>query len=101
MQQGNSIMTYTVKFKLIQRFFWQKLKNVKADGFVEGGPLTAGPDGTTIRPANKEIRYFILDDESRIEIPAHNHLFIFSKERFLSIKINMDKESGQSINIDK
>ena len=85
-------MTYTVKFKCFNNFFWKKLRNVKADGFVEGVFSEAGANELSSR-----IRYFILQDESRIEIPANTHLFKFSKERFLSIKMAMEHESGQNI----
>jgi len=42
-------------------------------------------------------RVLILHDETRIEIPTDGTLFKFSKDRFLVIKQNMEKESGQKI----
>ena len=87
-------MTYTVLYKKNNGLLWRKLSKVKGDGFVEGIP--SGSNQATLEVSNK-IRYFILEDESRIEIPAENHLFKFSKERFLSIKIAMEQESGLNI----
>ncbi len=72
-------MTYTVKYKLRNQFFWRKIKNVKGDLFHKDIPVH---------------RIFILEDESRIEIPILDTIFSFSKERFIVIKQNMEKESG-------
>lgn len=69
---------YTVKYKTA--WLWHTIKNVHGDG---------------IMPENGN-RYFILADESRIEIPAAA-VFWFSKERFISIKKNMEKQAGQPI----
>lgn len=71
-------MLYTVKYKV--GFFWRTIRKVKGDGLVENG----------------KARFFIREDETRIEIPITAQ-FIFSKERFLSIKKNMEKEAGQKI----
>ena len=59
----------------------QKLKKVKADGIMTD--------------ANNLVRYFILNDDSRIEIPIAEAVFVFSRERFLTIKENMNKEMGK------
>ena len=48
-------MKYTIWYKQPNRFFWKKLKNVIADGII--------PDFTNLR-------YFLLEDKSRIEIPT-------------------------------
>lgn len=69
---------YTVKYKT--GFVWHTIRNVHGDGIM----------------AENGNRYFILEDESRIEIPA-TALFWFSKERFISIKKNMEKQAGQAI----
>ena len=77
-------MLYTVWYK---KFFWRKIKNVKADGFV------------SIDPQNRifvSTRFFILSDETRIEIPS-NYQFRFSKERWIAIKKNMEETVGQPI----
>lgn len=73
-------MNYTVKFKLPGAWFWKTYKNVKGD-FV-----------ATDLPS----RVFLLDDESRVEIPFGS-LVVFSKERYMVVLKQMEKESGQSI----
>ncbi len=90
-------MTYTVRYKKINSLFWRSLKRVKGDGFIEGGPLQAGPNGQVIGPANLPIRWFILEDETRVEIPAMGYLFRFSPQRFMNIKKRMEAEAGQPI----
>lgn len=78
-------MKYQVKYKLNTQLFFRTLKNVIGDGLVE---------------ENKQLRYFILEDETRVEIPV-TAVFIFSKDRFLSIKKHMENEAGQQININR
>ena len=73
-------MTYTVKYKLPGRWLWRTIKRVKGDGILENGAA----------------RFFQLDDETRIEIPAKAS-FIFGKERFLVVKNNMEQQAGQPI----
>lgn len=78
-------MTYTVRYKSKGDFFWKTIKKVKGD-------LTgSASDGLT------GIRVLILEDETRLEIPSGNTIFEFSKDRFLLIKHNMEKEAGQKI----
>ena len=76
-------MNYTVYYT--KGFFWRKLKNVKGDG---------------VMPENNTSRFFILEDETRIEIPIY-YIFKFSKERFISIQQRMGDEVGQDIRIKK
>ena len=76
-------MTYTVKFKTEKDWFWKTLKKVKGDGIM--------PDSTV------PTRFFILEDESRIEIPISGFIFKFTHERFLMIKQSMEKEANQDI----
>jgi len=76
------MITYTVYYK--KRFFWEKIKKCKGDGIVENG----------------QARFFILEDETRIEIPCTN-IFKFSKERFYFIKERMETESGQNMKMNK
>ena len=76
-------MTYRVYYKLQGQWFWRKISKVKGD-FVSNDIHTTP-------------RVLILHDESRIEIPIDGTLFKFSKDRFLVIKQNMEKESGQKI----
>lgn len=72
------MIMYTVYYK--KRFLWKKIKKVKGDGIVENG----------------QSRFFILEDETRIEIPCTN-IFKFSKERFYLIKERLDNEAGQDV----
>jgi hypothetical protein len=74
-------MTYTVKYKLENQFFWRKINNVKGDFVVND--IVSNP------------RVFVLDDETRIEIPTKGTQVIFSKERFVVIKQNIEKENGK------
>jgi hypothetical protein len=73
-------MTYKVKYKRPDDFRWKSIKKVKGDGIMTEAPY----------------RFFILDDESRIEIPL-GCIFKFSSGRFLLIKKRMEQESGQQI----
>lgn len=76
--------TYTVYYKRADLFSrWRKLKRVKGDGILENGMC----------------RFFILEDEIRIEIPLHGYLFKFSKERFISIQKRMSEEAKQEVQI--
>ena len=79
-------MTYTVKYKKKFDIFWSKIKKVKGD--------------LIINEYNYPVRVLILEDETRIEIPLFETIFQFSKERFIVIKQNMEKESGQKLNVD-
>ncbi len=79
-------MNYTVKYKRAGAFFWKTIKNVKGDGYVENG------NGST-----KNIRWFILSDESRLEMPADGIIFKYSKERYFSIKQYMEQQTGKNI----
>ena len=78
-------MTYTVKYKLFGQKYFRKVKYVKGDLIAQD--VSGNP------------RILILDDETRLEIPTNGTIFEFSKERFLVIKQNMEKESGQTIAI--
>jgi len=69
---------YTVKYKLF--LIWHTLKNVTGDGVMQ----------------ENRNRFFILSDESRVEVPS-TAVFWFSKERYISIKKNMEKQAGQPI----
>jgi len=79
-------MNYQVKYKTIKLFArWKKFKRLKGDGLLENGLA----------------RFFILEDETRIEIPIGNIIFKFSKERFNFVKEKMETEAKQSIPISK
>jgi hypothetical protein len=74
-------MNYTVKYKSKNSWFWKVIKNVKGDGIIQDFPIP--------------FRYFILNDETRIEIPMDGTIFNFGKERHYLIKENMNKELGK------
>jgi len=78
-------MTYTLEYKLVDSFFWKKIKNIKAD--LIANDIPGNP------------RVLILDDETRVEIPREKMMFRFSAKRFVVIKQQMEKESGQKINV--
>lgn len=72
---------YTVKFKKKDQWFFRTLKNVKGDFIATDVPGSP--------------RVFILEDESRVEIPVVDTEFKFDVGRFLSIKKQMETEAGQ------
>ena len=79
------MITYIVKYRRLEFFSrWRKLKNVKGDGLVENGVS----------------RYFILENETRIEIPI-GLIFVFGKERFYVIKERMEEEARQAVQLKK
>ena len=79
------MITYTVSYKKTKNLFFKKISKVKGDGILENGIA----------------RYFILENETRIEIPCQNMIFKFSKERFYIIKDRVSQEAGQEIKINK
>jgi hypothetical protein len=72
-------MIYVAKYKLKGQLFWRTVKNVIGDHTI----------------SELGLRCFVLNDETRVEIPYVGTSFKFSKERFMVIKKNMEKESGQ------
>lgn len=86
---------YTVKYKRVGDVFWNKLKKVKGDGFIENG-YVPGPNNTAIG-TTKNIRWFILEDETRVEIHCENMMFKFSPERFILTCKQVNKQAGQKI----
>lgn len=80
--QQSSFDVYTVDYKLEGGFFWTTINNVKGD---------------LIEKELDNKRVFILQDETRMEVPNSGTRFVFSKERFLVIKKNMEKEAKQPI----
>jgi len=79
------MITYTVWYKKIDKLRWSKIKNVKGDGFLENAP----------------VRFFMLEDETRLEIPVLGTIFKFSNERFLLIKERMEQEAKQPLILTK
>lgn len=74
-------MTYSVSYKKVGSWFWTTLSKVKGD--LVAGDMANHP------------RVFILEDETRVEVPTEGMIFKFSKERYIVIKQNMDKEAGK------
>ena len=71
------MIIYTVKYKRLSFLKrWKKIKKVKSDGLMENGMS----------------RFFILEDETRIEIPIVNVIFKFSIERFYLIKKTIEEK---------
>jgi hypothetical protein len=80
--------SYTVKYRRKGDWLWRTLKNVKGD--LLAPELPGSP------------RVFILADETRVEVPAADGLEIrFSKERFIVIKQNMERDAGQVLPVIK
>ena len=76
-------MTYSVKYKKQTAWIWKKLSKVKGD-------FVASDLGIPMR-------VFILEDETRVEIPVQGTEFVFCPKRFLTIKQKMEQEAGQPI----
>jgi hypothetical protein len=76
-----------MKYKTKEQIFWRKLKKVRGDGIMADSPVPT--------------RFFILENEERIEIPIEGTIFHFSFERFLLIKKNMELEANQEIKVNK
>jgi len=74
-----------VKYKRSKSLFWKKIKNVVGDSTL------------TINDSKINYRVFFLEDNTRMEIPLTDTVFVFSKERFDLIKQNINKESGVKI----
>ena len=91
------MITYTVYYKRTNSLFWKKLKKVKGDSFIEGGSISLGPHNENVPPPSKNIRYFILEDETRIEIDMHCMVIKFSKDRNTSIMERIAENSGQEV----
>lgn len=77
-------MLYSVKYRTLNSFFWKTINNIKGDL-------------TMMEEQRIPVRVFILEDNSRIEIPMLSCEFIFSKERHASILKKMEEEAGQKI----
>ena len=80
------MILYAVHYKLKGNLFFRKISKCKGDGILSENGLS---------------RFFILEDETRIEIPCQNTIFKFSKERFYGIKERMEGESNQNIKLNK
>jgi len=74
-------MLYNAYYKRQNQFFWRILKNVKADGFI---------------PESPNVRFFILSDDTRIEISSMNYCFKFKKDRTNAIIALNNKEEQET-----
>ena len=79
------MILYNIYYKKRKDLFYKKIKKCKGDGIVDNGVS----------------RYIILSDETRIEIPCHETIFKFSKERFFAVKERMESVANQEIKINK
>lgn len=75
--------TYTVKYKKPGWLFWRKLKGIKGDGIL------FGQNGQTV-----PVRYFILSDDSRIELPM-SMMFKFDAYRCRAVEEDIRKTAGK------
>jgi hypothetical protein len=90
--------TYTVKYRKLGCIFSRKLRKVKGDLMLrDEAPSEHGMQCLATFP----VRVFILEDETRVEIPMLGHVFTYCKERHYSILNRMKKEAGQDINVEK
>jgi hypothetical protein len=87
------MITYEVKWKRLRGWRWNRLRSVKGDGFV----WTSAEDAGKGILGMQNTRYFILQDETKIEIPASDTVFVFSKERYQRVIENMQNDIGQAV----
>ena len=75
---------YTVEFKNVDSVKpkWDSIKNIIADGFLDENL--------------KSVRFFLLNDNTRYEIPTSNIIFRFSKERQELIEENAKEAKNES-----
>lgn len=78
-------MTYTVKYRKLGSFLWKTVKNVVADSVGDPNEFAAS------------IRILILQDDSRMEIPADKTEFRYSPTRHKIILKNLETQSGQKL----
>jgi hypothetical protein len=92
-------MKYVVKFRKRGSLFWKTLSNVKADGIYLNKEEKYDANGNLIERKEHmtSFRWFILEDETRIEICMEGMEFRFSPERFIAIKKSMETQAGQNI----
>jgi len=91
------MVTYEVAYRPIGSRRWTLIKGIKGDGFVILNEKLSG-GGAFI--SDMKTRWFILDDETRIEVPTEGVEFRFSKERHLRVIEKMEQESGQTLKTD-
>lgn len=75
--------TYSVEYKQPGAWFWHELSNVKADGIMWGESKQVVP-----------VRYFILTDDSRIELPM-TLIIRFDPGRCRAIEEDIRRQTGR------
>lgn len=75
--------TYTVSYRKIGAWRWQVLERVKGDGYVQ--------DSARLQ------RFFILEDETRVEIPVPGVEFEFCRGRYESILATAEAQAAQKL----
>jgi hypothetical protein len=88
-----------VRYKRVGSLFWKTPKSVKADGIYLNKEERYDANGNLIERKEymTSFRWFILEDETRIEICMEGMEFRFSPERFIAIKKSMEAQVGQAI----
>ena len=81
-------MKYVVSYKKPEQFWWRRIRNVVGDTILE--------HNQSVLP----MRVLFLADNVRIEIPM-DCIIRYSKERFYSIKDQMEQEAGQTLPVKK
>lgn len=75
---------YRVRYKRAGQMFFRSFKNVKGDGILFG----SRQDGLV--PA----RYFILSDNTRIEMPVTQYVFVFGPDRLKAIEEDFKRQGA-------
>jgi hypothetical protein len=75
---------YTAYYKKTNAWFWTKIPHVKGDGCM-------------FNEVGAPYRWFIRENEERLEIPMLDVMFKYSTERFICIKEQMELQIGQKI----
>lgn len=75
--------TYSVEYKQPDGWYWREIQNIKGDGIMFGENKQVVP-----------VRYFILVDDSRIEMPM-TYIFRFDPARCRMIEENIRRETGR------
>ena len=87
-------MTFTVKYKMANQFFFRKIKKVMADFVLS--ELNKSESGDPA-PFPARLRVFITEKKERIEIPLTGTVFVYSSERDAMIAERVNKGVGQKI----
>lgn len=94
------MILYTVRYRLLGTRRWETLRNVKADGFVWTGVRPSDRDGGVPATRIFAVRWFILEDETRVEVPSEAATFVFSPERLARDLEARGKQIGKKLDVD-